>query len=70
MNKGGWGMLFLVKSPEHSVQCGQVTHKSPMIKWANMLNEPSKKKFTEAKHSLSQQRQLVHCYRWVSRTLT
>ena len=29
-----------------------------------------KKKFTEAEHSLSQQCQLVHCYRWVPRTLT
>ena len=28
------------------------------------------KKFTKAEHSLSQQRQLVHCDRWVPRTLT
>ena len=49
--------------------------------WAGVLiNHPSwngrmcwksfQKKFTEAKCSLSQQRQLVHWYRWVPRTLT
>ena len=44
---------------QHSV--GRCAHKSPIMKWAN---------FTEAKHSLSQQCQLVHWHRWVPRTLT
>ena len=40
-------------------------------KWANTLKESSeKKKITEAKYSLSQQRQLVRWYRWVPRILT
>ena len=47
-------------------RCAQ---KSPIMKWANVLKESSKK-FTEAECSLSQQRQLVHWYRWVPRTLT
>ena len=37
-------------------RCAQ---KSPIMKWANVLKESSKK-FTEAKHSISQQRQLAH----------
>ena len=49
---------------------GRCAGKSPIMKWANMLKESSKKKITEAKHSLSQQLQLVHWYRWVLRTLT
>ena len=54
-----------------NTQCtvGRCTHKSPIMKWANALKE-SQKKFTEAEHSLSQQRQLVHWYRWVPTTLT
>ena len=48
---------------------GRCTHKSPIMKWANMLKECSKK-FTEAEHSLSQLGQLVHWYRRVPRTLT
>ena len=51
------------------------------VVWAGaLINHPSwngqtrwkslQKKFTEAEHSLSQQRQLVHWYRWVPRTLT
>ena len=62
-------MLFWSKTAEHSLWCGQVTPKSPIMTWANTLNESSKK-FTKAEHSLSQQRQLVHWYRWVPRTLT
>ena len=38
---------------------GRRAHKSPIMTWANTLNESSKK-FTKAEHSLSQQRQLVH----------
>ena len=43
-----------------STQCGvgRCTHKPLIMKWANTLS--LQKKFTEAKHSLSQQRQLVH----------
>ena len=41
---------------QHGV--GRCARKSPITKWANMLS--LQKKFTEAKHSLSQQRQLVH----------
>ena len=39
------------------------------MKWANGLKE-SLKKFIKSKCSLAQQCQLVHCYRWVPRTLT
>ena len=42
---------------QHSV--GRCTYKSPIMKWAKMLKESSKK-FTEAKCNLSQQHQLVH----------
>ena len=54
---------------QHSVS--RCAHKTPTMKWANTL-KASSKKFTEAerKHSLSQQCQLVHGYRWVPRTLT
>ena len=52
---------------QHSV--GRYTYKSPIMKCANSLKQSSKK-FTEAKHSLSQQHQLGHWYRWVPRTLT
>ena len=48
---------------------GRCTCKSPVMKWANVLKESSKI-LTEAKRSLSQQCQLVHWFRWVSRTLT
>ena len=53
---------------QHGV--GRCTCKSPIMKWANVLKESSKKNFTEAECSLSQQCQLVHWYRWVPRTLT
>ena len=54
-----------------NMQCvvGRCTCKSPIMKWANVLKEFSKK-FTEAECSLSQQRQLVHWHRRVPRTLT
>ena len=47
---------------------GRCACKPPIMKWASALKESSKK-FTEAKHSLSQQCQLVHRYRWVAGTL-
>ena len=48
---------------QHGV--GRCPCKSPIMKWANTL---SLQKNSEC--SLSQQRQLVHWYRWVPRTLT
>ena len=52
-----------------NTQCGQVLIYHPLwngqMCWKNLL-----KNFTEAKHSLSQQSQLVHWYRRVPRTLT
>ena len=47
---------------------GRCAGKLPIMKWANMLQESSKK-FTEVKCFLSQH-QLVHWYRWVPRILT
>ena len=52
---------------QHGV--GRCARKSPIMKWANVLKESSKK-FTDVEHSLSQQHQLVHWYKWVPRTLT
>ena len=60
---------FGSKTAEPQCGMGRYVHSSPIIKWANMLNESSEK-FTEAQLSLSQQHQLVHWYRWVPRTLT
>ena len=60
-------MLFLVKLNTQN-GTGRCACKSPIMKWANVLKE-STKKFTEAEQSLSQQFQLVHSYRWVGRTL-
>ena len=58
---GAWGSCrFWSKPPEHSGSAGRCTCKSPIMKWANALKKPSKNKFTEAEHSLSQQCQLVH----------
>ena len=54
-------------SIQHGVS--RYTGKSPIMKCADML-KGSSKKFTEAGDSLSQQCQLVHWLRWVSRTLT
>ena len=62
----GFGPKLL--STQHGV--GRCAHKSPIMRWANAFKESSKKKFTEAECSLSQQCQLEHWYRWVSRTLT
>ena len=67
---GHWGdAIFGQKllNTQHGV--GRCTCKSPLMKWAKVLTESSKK-FTEAKRSLSQQRQLEHYYRWVHRTPT
>ena len=48
---------------------GRRPRKSPSMKWANTLEESSRK-FPEAQRSLSQQHQLVHWSRWAPRTLT
>ena len=44
-----------------NIQCdvGRCALKSPIMNWANVLKESSKK-FTEAEHSLSQYHQWVH----------
>ena len=52
-------------STQHGI--GRFTRKSPIRKWVNVL---SLQKFTESEHSLSQQCQLVHWYRWIPRTPT
>ena len=54
-SQAGFGQQLL-NTP---LPCGQVHSKSPIVKWANAL-KVFKTKFTEAKCSLSQQRQLVH----------
>ena len=70
--QGGWDtgiMLFLVKNYwTLSVVWTGVLINYPS--WNGQMHCKSSKKFTHAKRSLSQQRQLVHWYRWVSRTLT
>ena len=48
---------------------GRCAHKSPIMKWANVLKGTSKK-LTEAEGILSQQHQLVHWYRRVPRTIS
>ena len=66
----GHGVLpFSVKSCWTLSSVGRCAPKSPIMKWANALQEFSEK-FTEAKCSLSQQCQLVHWYGWDPRTLT
>ena len=66
---GGNGcQLFLVKNCWTQCSLGRCTCISPIMEWANALKESSKK-LTEAECSLSHQRQLVHWYRWVPRTL-
>ena len=66
---GAWRSChFWSKSAEHSAKCGQV--RSQITHHEMGKHAVSSKKFTEAKHSLSQQHQLVHWYRWVPRTLT
>ena len=45
------------------------SHKSPIIKWANLLKESSKNSLKPNTAS-QQQCQLVHWYRWFPRTLT
>ena len=59
----GWGMGFMpfifgqkLLNTQRGV--GRCTCKSPIVKWANVLS--LQKEFTEAEHSLSQQRQLEH----------
>ena len=60
--------VFLIKN---CWKCGvgKCPRESPVMKWANALKESSER-FTEAERSLSPQRQLMHWYRWVPRTLT
>ena len=54
----GGHAIFWSKTAKHSAHCGQV------CLWIS-IERVSKKKFTEAKCSLSQQHQLVHGYRWL-----
>ena len=67
----GHGSVAIFGPKLLNTQCsvGRCADKLPIMKWANVLKESSKK-FTKAERSLSQQCQLVHWYRWVSRTLT
>ena len=68
---GHWGhAIFGQKLPNTQCSVGRCTGKSPTAKWANTLKELPPQKFAEARVSLLQQRQLVHWYRWVPRTLT
>ena len=69
----GWGirvMLFYVKNCwtlSTAWMGALVNHPS----WNGQMHWNSlQEKFTEAEHSLSQQRQLLHWYRWIPRTLT
>ena len=56
---GAWGSCCFGQILVNTQQgVDRYAHKSPIIKWANSLKESSKK-VTEAKHSLSQQHQLV-----------
>ena len=59
----GWKLL----NTQHGVAGAFVNHPSGngQMPWKSF-----KKRFTEAKHRLSQQYQLEHGYRWVPRTLT
>ena len=63
------GHLFLVKTAEHSAWYGQV-HSWIARHGMGKHIERVPQKFTEAKCSLSQQRQLVHSYSWVPKTLS
>ena len=62
-------LFFSKKLMKTQQNVGRCTHKLPIMKWAKVLKVFTKK-FTEASHSLSQQHQLVHGYRWVPRTFT
>ena len=59
-----WGFFHL-----GLVSVGRCILKSSVMKWQTHWKS-SKKTSTEARHSLSQQRQLVHWYRLVPRILT
>ena len=59
-----WSKLL---NTQHSV--GRCTHKSPIVKWANALEESSKEDHWSPTQPLTT-RQLVCWYRWVPRTLT
>ena len=51
---GVWGDHAIFGQKLLNMQCGagRCTHKSPIVKWANVFKESSKN-FTEAKHSLT-----------------
>ena len=67
---GLWGhAVFGQKLRDTQCHVGRCAHTVPIMKWVSISKE-SPKKITEAKHSLSQQRQLVRWHRWVPRTLT
>ena len=57
--------IFRQKLLNTQQSVGRCTYKSPITKWANTLKESPKKKFTEAKCSFSQCRQLVHWSRFL-----
>ena len=72
---GAWGSChFGWKTDRHSVPHGSMVWAGVLINhpsWNGQIHGKSlHKEFTEAKCSLSQQRQLVHWYRWVPRVLT
>ena len=65
----GGHAIFVPKPLNTQRSVSKYACESPTMKWASVLKESSKN-FTEAEHSLSQQCQLEHGYRWVPRTLT
>ena len=65
-NRGHTGFGQKLLNTQYGV--GMWAYKSPIMKWANSLKEPSKK-FSGAKYSFSQC-QLVQWYRWVPKTFT
>ena len=67
-HRGHFGFGQKLLNTQHDVS--RYTYKSPIMKWANMLTESSKKLNETKKSSLSQHHQLGHWYRRVPRTLT
>ena len=61
--------IFWSRTAEHSAWCGQVRSYITHHEMGNSIERVFQKKLTEAKHSLSQQCQLVHGYRCFPRTL-
>ena len=72
IRKVGYGVhaMFGQKLLTTQYGVGRCAGKSPIMKWANTCWKSLKKKFTEAKHSLSPQHKLVHWYRWFPTILT